>query len=95
MSHALERVRGRNINVLPVTPEVGACAGILPDTDLSGGRSAMIAPTELRSEPTGPTRMAAQGADVASATAAAYAKLVADEAARWSKVVHAAGIEPQ
>lgn len=40
-------------------------------------------------------RLAAQGADVASATAAAYAKLVADEAARWSKVVHAAGIEPQ
>ena len=27
----------RNINVLPVTPKVGACAGILPDTDLGGG----------------------------------------------------------
>jgi hypothetical protein len=46
----------RNINVLPVTPRVGACAGILPYTDLGGGRSAIIVPTELRSEPTGPTR---------------------------------------
>ena len=46
----------RNINVLPVTPKVGACAGILPYTDLGGGRSAIIVPTELRSEPTGPTR---------------------------------------
>ena len=27
----------RNISVLPVTPKMGACAGILPDTDLGGG----------------------------------------------------------
>jgi tripartite-type tricarboxylate transporter receptor subunit TctC len=40
-------------------------------------------------------RLAAQGADVASSAGDAYAKLVADEAARWNKVVHAAGIEPQ
>ena len=40
-------------------------------------------------------RLAAQGADVASSTGDAYAKLVADEAGRWKKVVHAAGIEPQ
>jgi tripartite-type tricarboxylate transporter receptor subunit TctC len=40
-------------------------------------------------------RLAAQGADVAPSTGDAYAKLVADEAARWNKVVHASGIEPQ
>jgi len=40
-------------------------------------------------------RLAAQGADVASSAGDAYAKLVADEAARWGKIVHAAGIEPQ
>jgi tripartite-type tricarboxylate transporter receptor subunit TctC len=37
-------------------------------------------------------RLAAQGADVAQQTGAAYAGFVADEAARWRKVVQTAGI---
>ena len=46
----------RNISVLPVTPKMGACAGSCPTRIWVGGRLAMIVPTELRSEPTGPTR---------------------------------------
>jgi tripartite-type tricarboxylate transporter receptor subunit TctC len=40
-------------------------------------------------------RLAQQGADVSAETGAAYGKLVADETARWKKVVEAAGIPPQ
>ncbi len=40
--------------------------------------------------------LAAQGADLASdSSAASYGKFVAGEAARWKRVVQAAGIEPQ
>jgi tripartite-type tricarboxylate transporter receptor subunit TctC len=40
-------------------------------------------------------RLAAQGANVAVESSADYGKFVADEAARWKQVVHAAGIQPQ
>jgi tripartite-type tricarboxylate transporter receptor subunit TctC len=58
-------------------------------------RAIEIAAGSVLSAPELRERLAAQGADVAFAGAAAYAKRVADEAARWSKVVQAAGIEPQ
>ncbi len=40
-------------------------------------------------------KLAVQGADSAPLAGAEYAKLVADETARWRRVVRAAGIEPQ
>jgi tripartite-type tricarboxylate transporter receptor subunit TctC len=40
-------------------------------------------------------RLTAQGADVSPELGAAYGKFVADEAARWKRVVDAAGIPPQ
>jgi tripartite-type tricarboxylate transporter receptor subunit TctC len=40
-------------------------------------------------------RLAAQGADVSVEMGAAYGKFVADETARWKRVVEAAGIPPQ
>lgn len=41
------------------------------------------------------TRMAEQGATVSAGTADAYAKMVTEEAARWRRVVQAAGIVPE
>jgi tripartite-type tricarboxylate transporter receptor subunit TctC len=40
-------------------------------------------------------RLAAQGADVSPEMGVAYGKFVADETARWKRVVDAAGIPPQ
>jgi tripartite-type tricarboxylate transporter receptor subunit TctC len=40
-------------------------------------------------------RMAAIGVDVVGTTAAGYAKILADDYAKWGKVVAAAGIKPQ
>jgi tripartite-type tricarboxylate transporter receptor subunit TctC len=40
-------------------------------------------------------RLTAQGADVSPEMGAAYGKFVADETARWKRVVDAAGIPPQ
>jgi tripartite-type tricarboxylate transporter receptor subunit TctC len=40
-------------------------------------------------------RMAAIGVDVVGTTAAAYAKIISDDYAKWGKVVAAAGIKPQ
>jgi tripartite-type tricarboxylate transporter receptor subunit TctC len=40
-------------------------------------------------------RLTAQGADISFEPGAAYGRFVADEAARWKRVVEAAGIQPQ
>ena len=40
-------------------------------------------------------RMAAIGVDVVGTTPAQYAKIIADDYAKWSKVVPAAGIKPE
>ena len=40
-------------------------------------------------------RMAAIGVDVVGTTPAAYARIVADDYAKWGKVVAAAGIKPE
>jgi hypothetical protein len=39
--------------------------------------------------------MAAIGVDVVGTTAAAYAKSISDDYAKWGKVVAAAGIKPE
>jgi tripartite-type tricarboxylate transporter receptor subunit TctC len=39
-------------------------------------------------------RMAAIGVDVVGTTPAAYAKIIADDYAKWGKVVAAAGLKP-
>lgn len=57
MSHALERVRGAaTLAFCPSHPRWERVQESCPTRIWVGGRLAMIVPTELRSEPTGPTR---------------------------------------
>jgi tripartite-type tricarboxylate transporter receptor subunit TctC len=92
---------------LPDTPTM-AEAG-LPGVEVSSGVG-LVAPAgtppdivaTLNREVTGITatpgfhqRMAAIGVDVAGTTAAAYAKILSDDYAKWGRVVAAAGIKPE
>jgi tripartite-type tricarboxylate transporter receptor subunit TctC len=51
--------------------------------------------TAIIADPAFHERMKKIGVDVAGTTAAAYAKSIRDDYAKWGKVVKAAGLEPQ
>ncbi len=77
--------------------EVGSAVGLVAAAgtppDIVGTLNREIA--GIIADPGFHQRMAAIGVDVVGTTPAAYAKIIADDYAKWGKVVAAAGIKPE
>jgi tripartite-type tricarboxylate transporter receptor subunit TctC len=104
---ALATATSKRIDSLPDVPTM-AEAG-LPGVEVGSGVG-LVAPAgtpadivetlngaiaKIIAEPGFRQRMAAIGVDVVGTTAAAYAKSISDDYAKWGKVVAAAGIKPE
>ena len=94
---------------IPSLPDVPTLAETFPGFEVGSGVG-LVAPAgtpapivetlnrasaEIIATPGFHQRMAAIGVDVVGTTPAQYAKIIADDYAKWSKVVPAAGIKPE
>jgi tripartite-type tricarboxylate transporter receptor subunit TctC len=104
--HALAAAGPKRIPSLPDVPtmaetfpgfEVGSAVGLVAP---AGTPAAIVealnrACAEIIATPGFHQRMAAIGVEVVGTTPAQYAKVIADDYAKWAKVVAAAGIKPE
>ena len=104
--HALGAAGLKRIPSLPDVPtlaesfpgfEVGSGVGLVAPAGTPASIVDILhrASAEIAAAPGFRERMAAIGVDVVGTTPAAYAKIIADDYAKWGKVVAAAGIKPE